>query len=83
MKPSTIQFSELRGFLIDLGFKLKKVENAWVFRHPKEGLVIFRIYRDNEPVSELDLRTTRRFLDMRGLLEGGDFDAFLHRATPA
>jgi hypothetical protein len=58
-------------------------EKAWVFHHPSESLLIFRVYADNDDVAERDLRSTRRFLDMRGLLAADGFDAILHRATPA
>jgi len=52
-----------------------------VFNHPKEGLVVFRRYADDESVSEGDVRSTRRFLDMRGLYASEDFDGFLEKAT--
>jgi hypothetical protein len=38
-------------------------------------------YRDDEEVAARDLLSTRKFLDLRGLLEAVDFDAFLQRAT--
>jgi hypothetical protein len=54
-----------------------------VFHHPTEGLLIFRVYQDNEPVDEHDLVSARVFLDLRGLLERKDFEAFLQRTgTP-
>jgi hypothetical protein len=71
----------LRRFLNGLGFKDKRAENAWVFHHPTEGLVVVRLYGKDEAVAERDLRSTRRFLDMRGVLEGKDFDAFLQGAA--
>jgi hypothetical protein len=83
MKNKATPFAEFRQFLNSLGFKDKCTEKAWVFHHPSEGLLIFRVYADNDNVAERDLRSTRRFLDMRGLLAADGFDAFLHRATPA
>jgi hypothetical protein len=82
-KSRPLPFAELRRFLNGLGFKDQRAETAWVFRHPKEGLIVFRVYGEEEPVGERDLRSTRRFLDLRGVLEGEDFDAFLQRAMPA
>jgi hypothetical protein len=83
-KSSTVAFVELRRFLNGLGFKDKRAETAWVFRHPQEGLIVFRLYGEDEAVDEGDLWSTRQFLDLRGLLDGKDFDAFVQRAsTPA
>lgn len=82
-KCSGIPFGEMRRLLNGLGFKDKCANNAWIFHHAKEGLIVFRIYAENEAVDEGDLRTTRRFLDMRGVLEAADFDALIQRATPA
>jgi hypothetical protein len=82
-RSSQIPFVELRRFLNGLGFKDKRADAAWVFHHSKEGLIVFRLYGDTAAVDEGDLRSTRRFLDMRGVVEAEDFDAFLQRATPA
>ncbi len=55
-----------------------------MFEHPQEGLLLFRFYRDDEPVLPRDLQSTRTFLDLRGLIEADDFDAqLLQRNTPA
>jgi hypothetical protein len=81
MKSRPIVFAEFRRFLNGLGFTDKRAENAWVFHHPTEGLVVVRLYGEDEAVAERDLRSTRRFLDMRGVLDGKDFDAFIQRAT--
>jgi hypothetical protein len=81
MKSRPIPFAEFRRFLNGLGFKDKRAENAWVFHHPTEGLVVLRLYGEEEAVAERDLRSTRRFLDMRGVLDGKEFDAFVQRAT--
>jgi hypothetical protein len=80
-KTRPVSFGEFRRFLNRLGFKDKRAENAWVFHHPTEGLVVLRLYGEDEAVGERDLRSTRRFLDMRGVLDGSDFDAFVQRAT--
>ena len=61
---SSVRFGDLRQFLGRLGFQEKRISTAWTFEHPREGLVAFRLYRDDETVGEGDLRSTRRFLDM-------------------
>jgi len=82
-KSNSLRFFELRQLLHSLGFKEKRTDTAWVFHHAKEGLIVFRLYDENEAIDEGDLRSTRRFLDMRGVFDGEDFDAFVHRAAPA
>jgi len=55
-----------------------------VLLHPKKGLLAFRLYGEDEPVAPRDLLSTRRFLDLRGLIEADDFDAtFLEANTRA
>jgi hypothetical protein len=77
-------FGEFRRFLHEMGFAEKRAEAAWVFHHPSEGLLVFRLYRDDEAVDRHDLQSTRKFLDMRGLLEAPEFDTFVQEAsTPA
>src|SRR5262245_27096387 len=76
-KARSISFAEFRRFLKGLGFAANRAEAAGILHHPTEGLLVFRLYGDDEAVGEGDLRSTRKFLDLRGLLEGKDFDAFL------
>jgi hypothetical protein len=85
MRPSSnIPFPVFIRFLSGLGYKLSRTEKAAVFRHPSEGRIVFRAYADNELVDLGDLRTTRRFLDLRGLSSEDDFDAFFRDvSTPA
>jgi hypothetical protein len=62
----------------------KSAANARVFEHPEEGRLLYRPYRDDEAVELLDIVYTRKFLDMRGVIEAGVFDATLLGAdTPA
>ena len=83
-KTSTISFKEFQRFLNQLGFVGKRTDAACAFRHPTEGLLVFRVYSETEPVDERDLHSARRFLDMRGVLEAKDFDMFVQGAkTPA
>jgi hypothetical protein len=76
-----ICFEELRRFLNRLGFSDKRAEAAWVFHHDTEGLIVFRLYGEEEAVDERDLRSTRKFLDLRGLLAANDFDTFVQEAS--
>jgi hypothetical protein len=83
-KIRTVLFAEFRTFLGRLGFVEKSVPKGRVLQHPREGLLLFRYYGDDEPVLPADLLRTRKLLDLRGLMEADDFDAQLLRAqTPA
>jgi hypothetical protein len=83
-KTRRIPFAEFRAFLQGLGYVEKSAANALVFKHPEEGRLLFRPYRDDEAVEMHDLVYTRKFLDLRGVLEANDFDATLLRVdTPA
>jgi hypothetical protein len=79
--PKAISFAEFRRFLKGLGFAEKRTQTAWVFQHDTEGLLVFRLYGLSETIDEGDLRSTRKFLDMRGLLDAKDFDAFVKEAS--
>jgi hypothetical protein len=82
MRP--VPFAEFRTFLQRLGYVEKPYPNGRVFIHPEEGLLAFRSYAEDEPVYPRDLLSTRRFLDLRGVIQAEDFDAQLLRAnTPA
>jgi hypothetical protein len=76
-----VAFAEFRDFLHGLGYQARRTDQAWVLNHPQEGLLVFRLYAEQEPVDARDLLGTRKFLDLRGLLDARAFDAFLQRAT--
>ncbi len=83
-RTKTVPFDEFRSFLKGLGFAPKRVPKAWVFKHRKEGLLVYRLYGDDQDVDPGDLAYTRLFLDYRGVMEGEVFDAYLEQArTPA
>ena len=83
-KTRRIPFAEFRAFLQRLGYVEKRAATARVFKHPKEGRLLYRPYRDDEAVELHDIVYTRKFFDLRGVIEAGDFDATLLRAdTPA
>lgn len=76
-KIKTIPFSELRQLLREIGYREKTAENARVFHRAKKDLVIFRRYDAGDPVDWGDLVSTRKFLDMRGILAADEFDSRL------
>jgi hypothetical protein len=83
-RTKVIAFAEFRRFLNGLRFAAKRTEAAWVFHHRDEGLLVFRLYGEEEPVDERDLLSTRKFLDFRGLLNAQEFDTLFQQAsTPA
>ena len=82
MRP--IPFADFKAVIERLGFVEKRVPKGRVFKHPEEGLLLYRGYHDDEPVDLGDFVYTRRFLDMRGVLDAEEFDTALMRAdTPA
>lgn len=76
-KMRKVLFPEFRDFLERLGYVEKKTDMATVFKHPEEGLLVFRIYKDHEAVDQRDLLSTRKFFDLRGIMDPADFDAQL------
>jgi len=80
-KTSGVSFSELRNLLTEVGFREQRAPNAIVFKHPKKGLVIFRLYQPEDQVFEGDLVSTRTYLDYAGFLEASDFDDRLRPAS--
>jgi len=75
MRP--VPFAEFRTILETLGYVKKRVPKGRVFEHPEAGLLLFRFYRDDEPVFPRDLTRTRTFFDLRGAIEANAFDAML------
>jgi len=80
-KTKSLPFTEFRQFLRGLGYSEKRTDKAVVFHHGSEDLLVFRHYRDEEPVDLRDLLSTRKFLDLWGLLAATEFDVFLQRTT--
>jgi hypothetical protein len=81
MNTKPIPFAEFRRFLLGLGYAEKCTATADIVHRAEKHLLVFRRYRDDEEVAPRDLLSTRKFLDLRGLMEAADFDAFLQRAT--
>jgi hypothetical protein len=81
MKNDQIPFKRLRKVLLDLGFVETAIAGPyWHFQHSPSGTVlVYRQYQAGDGVSWHDLVTTRRQLDERGLLEGDEFEALLHK----
>jgi hypothetical protein len=84
MKVRPVPFAECRAFLDRLGYAEEPYPKGRVFLHPEECLLAFRTYAEDEPVARRDLLGTRRFLDLRGVIQADDCNAQLLRAnTPA
>jgi hypothetical protein len=84
MKTKPIPFAEFRGLLERLGFVEKSHPTARVFLHPDEGLLAYRRYLDDDAVESHDIVYTRKFLDLRGVMDAVEFDSTFQRAdTPA
>ena len=79
---SNITFAEFRQFLLDLGFTVTKRGKFWFFEHAaSETCYLFRPYRANEKVTLIDFQSTRRHLDLRGVLDVEVFDDRMRKAT--
>jgi len=55
----TLPFSAFKLLLEALGFRFVQSPKALIFHHPTEGLLPFRIYRDEESMAPRDLASTR------------------------
>jgi hypothetical protein len=71
----------MRRLLKSVGYKEKRIENAHIFHRSKNQMVIFRRYKDDESLEMGDIISTRRFLDMRGILDEAEFDSFFEAAN--
>jgi hypothetical protein len=76
-----ISFDELRRILQSLDYREKCTDDAHLFHRNKTDLLIFRRYADQEPMDLSDLISTRRFLDMWGLMSASKFDGLVEQ-TP-
>ena len=83
-KIETFPFDELRRLLQGLGYKEKIADNAHIFHQARKNLLVFRRYDPQESVDWGDVVSTRKFLDMRGILEVNQFDSLLEsKVRPA
>ena len=83
MRKNGITFGDLRLLLLELGFREAAMDgNHFRFEHPVTGTVLlFRIYRANEFISERDILVVRRQLVDNGFIELSTFDRFLEKET--
>jgi hypothetical protein len=72
-------FARLEKLLDALDFRKTVLPSGQiVFRHPpSETMLFFRDDRPDETVSPTDMTVTRRFLDLRGVLDDAKFDRAL------
>jgi hypothetical protein len=83
MRRNGIRFEDLRLLLLELGFREAAMDsNHFRFAHSVTGTVLlFRMYRANEVVSDRDILVVRRQLVDNGFIELAAFDRFLEKAT--
>lgn len=81
MTTTAIPFAELRRLLRTLGYVEKNTDQAHVFHRAQADLLMFRRYRDQESVDANDLVSTRKFLELWGLMEPAEYDAFFERSV--
>ena len=79
MSDKPVTYASLQKLLHQLGFKETVVPGSYVvYNHPKPNtLLMYRDYRPTDLVSWADMTATRRFLDLRGLLDEEAFDRLL------
>jgi hypothetical protein len=82
MKHTDVTFDELRGFLLELGFRETPEKTRLRFEHPSGSILLFRLYNAKEKVSARDLLLVGEQLVDQGLIEPSVFDRFLQK-TPA
>lgn len=75
-KVSEIRFADMRRLLKSLGYKEKFVDKAHAFVRSKKDMLIFRRYDDQDALRSGDVMSTRQYLDLKGVLEGAEFDSF-------
>jgi hypothetical protein len=83
MVDKPVTYVSLQKLLHQLGFTETVVPGSYVvYNHPEPNtLLMYRDYRATDLVSWADLTSTRRFLDLRGLLAEDAFDRLLQEAA--
>lgn len=79
MLDSAVTYAQLREFLLDLGFRDISIKDSHsAFRHePSNTVVLLAPYESGASVREIDLRSVRRLLTEKGLIDPDGFDAFV------
>lgn len=75
-EATVLTYARLYQLLEDLGFEDESVPGSHrVFRHRRSDTVVVQaIHKPADPVSLVDLKSTRRILDEKGLLAKSEFD---------
>jgi hypothetical protein len=83
MTDKSLTYAALQKLLHQLGFTETVVPGSHVVgNHPQPNtLLMYRDYRATDSVSWADRTATRRFLDLRGLLEEEAFDRLLQETA--
>jgi hypothetical protein len=84
MKNNAVPFATLQRVLEGLGFVKAEVPHSHIFfeHAPSHSLLLFRLYRPREQVSEVDLVRVRKFLDEKGIIAAGALEDLLHQPSP-
>jgi hypothetical protein len=82
-RTSDLPFAKLRQLLLDLDFpETVGPTGPLTFKHNASDTVFLsRLYQPDDRVSTIDLLSTRKHLDERGLLSAQSFDARLRKAS--
>ena len=77
-EASSLTYGRLYQFLQGLGFEDESVPGSHrVFRHRDSNTILVQaIHSLSEPVNLVDLKSTRRVLDEKGLVTRAEFDRF-------
>jgi hypothetical protein len=82
-RTSDLPFAKLRQLLLDLHFtETVTPDSHLAFTHNSSDTVfLFRPYRPGDRITRIDLQSTRKHLDERGLLSADSFDAQLRKIS--
>lgn len=76
MPNSSFTYGQLQRLLLDLGFEDKSVPDSHAaFRHEdSDTVILLAIHSPDEPASLVDVRSVRRMLIEKGLIDPDEFD---------
>lgn len=75
MPYGEIAFSQLRSFLVDLGFRVVEVPDSHIWLdHPGGAEIALPIYADDENVRPHHIQTVGIMLDGFGVMDRDEFD---------
>jgi predicted RNA binding protein YcfA (HicA-like mRNA interferase family) len=80
---SDVPFAALRQLLLNLGFveQVVKGKHLAFYHRASDTIFLFRRYRPRDRATMVDVLSTRKHLDERGVLTAESFDARLRKAS--